>query len=308
MIILIWTIQLILTPVVSPLCIGIIKKVKARLQNRRGASIFQPYKDLWKLLHKDEVISSNASWIFYYAPFIIFAVTIVVGASIPLFAAFLNNTLTGDMLVIVYALAIGAFFLALAGMDTGGAFGGFGSSREMTLSALAEGGLIFSLLTVALISGSTNLFAISSSGVFAQDQHFLSALLALCGFFIVLLAETGRFPYDNPDTHLELTMIHEAIILEYSGKRLALMEWASANKLLIFIALGVNLFFPLGLADNGGVDAILIGMAAFMVKIFICCLIIALIESSMAKFRFFRLPDLLLVSFILNVVALSLIQ
>ena len=306
MTIFIWTIQFIFIPVVSPLCIGIIKKIKARLQNREGASIFQPYKDLWKLLHKDEVISRDASWIFYSAPFIVFAITIVVGASIPLFGSFFNNTLTGDMLIIVYALAISTFFLALAGMDTGSAFGGFGSSREMTLSALAEGGLIFSLLTVALINGTTNLFAISGS-IFGQGQHFLSVLLAFSGFFIVLLAETARFPYDNPDTHLELTMIHEAMILEYSGKRLALMEWASANKLLIFFAMGANLFFPSGLAQNAYADAIILGIVIFMVKIFIFCLAIALIESSMAKFRFFRLPDLLLISFILNVVAIGLI-
>jgi len=306
MTIFIWTIQFIFIPVVSPLCVGIIKKIKARLQNREGASIFQPYKDLWKLLHKDEVISRDASWIFYSAPFIVFAITIVVGASIPLFGSFFNNTLTGDMLIIVYALAISTFFLALAGMDTGSAFGGFGSSREMTLSALAEGGLIFSLLTVALINGTTNLFAISGS-MFGQGQHFLSVLLAFSGFFIVLLAETARFPYDNPDTHLELTMIHEAMILEYSGKRLALMEWASANKLLIFFALGANLFFPSGLAQNAYADAIILGIVIFMVKIFIFCLAIALIESSMAKFRFFRLPDLLLISFILNVVAIGLI-
>ena len=306
MTIFIWTIQFIFIPVVSPLCVGIIKKIKARLQNREGASIFQPYKDLWKLLHKDEVISRDASWIFYSAPFIVFAITIVVGASIPLFGSFFNNTLTGDMLIIVYALAISTFFLALAGMDTGSAFGGFGSSREMTLSALAEGGLIFSLLTVALINGTTNLFAISGS-IFGQGQHFLSVLLAFSGFFIVLLAETARFPYDNPDTHLELTMIHEAMILEYSGKRLALMEWASANKLLIFFAMGANLFFPSGLAQNAYADAIILGIVIFMVKIFIFCLAIALIESSMAKFRFFRLPDLLLISFILNVVAIGLI-
>ncbi|OIO31132.1 hypothetical protein AUJ77_00690 [Candidatus Nomurabacteria bacterium CG1_02_43_90] len=306
MTIFIWTIQFIFIPVVSPLCVGIIKKIKARLQNREGASIFQPYKDLWKLLHKDEVISRDASWIFSSAPFIIFSVTIVVGASIPIFEPFFNNTLTGDMLIIVYALAIGTFFLALSGMDTGSAFGGLGSSREMTLSALAEGGLIFSLLTVALISGTTNLFAISSS-IFGQGQHFLSVLLAFSGFFIVLLAETARFPYDNPDTHLELTMIHEAMILEYSGKRLALMEWASANKLLIFFALGANLFFPSGLAQNAYADAIILCIVIFMVKIFIFCLVIALIESSMAKFRFFRLPDLLLISFILNVVAIGLI-
>lgn len=306
MIIIFWTIQFVLVTVFSPLCVGVIKKIKAKLQNRVGASIFQPYRNLWKLFHKDEIISKDASWVFRYAPFIIFAVTLVVGASIPLFAAFLKNTLTGDMLVVVYTLAIGTFFLALAGLDTGSAFGGFGSSREMTLSALVEGGLIFSLLTIALISGTTNLFAISGSG--AHVQHFLPVLLAFIGFFIVLLAETARFPFDNPATHLELTMIHEAMILEYSGKRLALMEWASANKLFIFSALGANLFFPWGLVQNASINTLFLGIIFLLLKIFIFCLAIALIESSMAKFRFFRLPDLLLIAFILNVVALFLIQ
>lgn len=302
-----WTIQLLLVPVFSPLVIGVIRKIKARFQNRRGASIFQPYYDVWKLMHKDEIISADASWIFRHAPYVIFAVTLVVGGSIPLVASFLNNDYTSDMLAIVYMLALGTFFLALAGIDTGSAFGGFGSSREMTISALAEGGFIFSLLTLALISGSTNLFSISS---FISAPNLLSALpiiLAFLGFFIVLLAETSRFPFDNPSTHLELTMIHEAMILEYSGKRLALMEWAAANKLLIFIALAANLFFPWGIAQNLSFGPVVFAVFVFVVKVMLFSLAIAMIESTIAKLRFFRLPDLLIVSFILNVVAIGLI-
>lgn len=302
-----WVVQFIFVPLASPLCIGIIRKIKARLQNRQGASLFQPYQDLWKLFHKDEIISHDASWIFRFAPFIVFSVTIIVGASIPLFASFLKNSLTGDMLMIVYTLSIGTFFLALAGIDVGGAFGGFGSSREMTVSALAEGGLIFSLLTTALVSHSSNLFTISSINSVIYSQSFLPLILAFGGFFIILLAETARFPFDNPATHLELTMIHEAMILEYSGKRLALMEWAAANKFLIFSAIGANLFFPFGIAQNADFGAIIIGVIAFIVKVFIMCLAVGLIESSIAKSRFFRLPDLLLISFILNVVAIFLI-
>jgi len=303
----VWILQFILTPALSPLCIGVIKKMKARFQNRVGASIFQPYRDLWKLLHKDETMSRDASWIFRFAPYIVFTVTLVVGASIPLFALFPSHIMSSDMLMIIYALAIGTFFLALAGLDTGGAFGGFGSSREMTLSALAEGGFVFSLLTIALMSGTTNVFSIAGSGVLAQGQYVLPVFLAFIGFFIVLLAETARFPYDNPATHLELTMIHEAMILEYSGKRLALMEWASANKLLIFSAMGANLFFPFGFAVSVDPQAIIMGIAILFMKLFVFCFVITLIESSMAKFRFFRLPDLLLISFILNAVALGLI-
>jgi formate hydrogenlyase subunit 4 len=301
-----WIVQLTLIPLASPLFIGIIKKLKAQFQNRQGASILQPYSDLWKLMHKDEIISGDASFIFRIAPFIIFSVTIVVGASIPLFASYLKNG-TGDILMIVYALAIGTFFLALAGIDIGGPFGGFGASREMTISALAEGGFIFSLVTIALINHSSNVFTISSANLLAHSQFFLPLILAFGGFFIVLLAETARYPFDNPATHLELTMIHEAMILEYSGKRLALIEWAAANKFLIFCSLAGNLFFPLGLATHANLESLLIGIIAFMIKNSIFCLVIAIIESSIAKSRFFRLPDLLMISFILNIIAIGLI-
>ncbi len=308
MTLLIWIIQLILAPAASPLCVGFIRKIKAKFQNRQGASVFQPYRDLWKLMHKDEVVSKDASWIFRIAPVIVFAVTLTVGASIPLFASFLRNAWTSDLLAVVYTLAFGTFFLALAGMDAGSAFGGFGSSREMTVSALAEGGFIFSLLTVALVSGTSNLFAIAGAGLLGRGEYFLPIILAFAGFFIVLLAETARFPFDNPSTHLELTMIHEAMILEYSGKKLALMEWASANKLFIFAALGVNLFFPWGMAPNATAGAITAGILFFLIKVFAVCVVIAVIESSMAKYRFFRLPDLLMTAFILNIVAIGLLH
>ncbi|MDO8581935.1 MAG: NADH-quinone oxidoreductase subunit H [bacterium] len=303
-----WIIQSIFVPAVSPLVIGVIKKIKARFQNRQGASVLQPYRDLWKLFHKDEVVSRDASWIFRVAPFIVFAITLVVGASIPLVTLFLGNTYTSDIVVIIYTMAIGTFFLALAGMDVGGAFGGFGSSREMTVSALAEGGFIFSLLTLALVSGTTNIFSIAAT---IADLHITLLLplgFAFAGFFIVLLAETARFPFDNPATHLELTMIHEAMLLEYSGKRLALMEWASANKLLIFIALASNLFFPWGIAQTLSLSALALGISVFLGKILIFCFVIAVIESSIAKLRFFRLPDVLIVSFVLSAIAISLIQ
>lgn len=308
MLIIILIIQLLVVPMVSPLGIGLIKKIKAKLQNRQGASVFQPYKDLWKLLHKDEIISADASWIFRYAPFIIFTVTLIVGASIPIFASFPRHTVSSDMLVIIYTLSIGTFFIALAGMDTGSAFGGFGSSREMTLSALAEGGLVFSLLTLALLAGTTNLFQISQTITASYGRSLLPVLLAFSGFSIVLLSETTRFPFDNPATHLELTMIHEAMIVEYSGKRLALMEWASANKLLIFASLGANLFFPWGIAHNASIYAISIGVVTFSIKMAALYTTIAIIESSIAKFRFFRLPDLLIISFVLNVIAIGLTQ
>lgn len=307
MTVLIWLLQIIFVPLVSPLCLGIIKKTKAKFQNRQGASIFQPYYDLWKLFNKDEIISRDASWIFRLAPAIIFSVTIIVAASIPQFTSFLANNYTGDMLFIIYALAIGTFFLALAGMDIGSAFGGFGSSREMTVSALAEGGFVMSLLTIALISGTSNLSAMPATSSSLHGQHLLSFLLAGSAFTLILLAENCRFPFDNPATHLELTMIHEAMILEYSGKKLALLEWASFNKLVLFMILGINVFFPLGIAPVATLNALGVAIASLLLKILVLCFAVAFIESTIAKYRLFRLPGFLMLSFILNIVAISLI-
>jgi formate hydrogenlyase subunit 4 len=307
MTVIIWIIQLLLVPAISPLCIGIVRKIKARFQNRVGASIFQPYRDLRKLLGKDEVISEDASWIFKFAPYLIFSVTLILGASIPLFTSVFSDNLLSDLLVIIYLIALSTFFLALAGMDVGSAFGGFGSSREMTVSALTEGGLMFSLLALAFLTHSTNLFVIAGNISSLSFSSFAPIILAFGAFIIALLAETARFPFDNPATHLELTMIHEAMILEYSGKRLALMEWAAANKFLIFLALGANLFFPWGMSSSADLSDISLAMVLFFIKVLAFCLFVAVLESSIAKFRFFRLPDLLFTSFILSVIAISLI-
>ncbi|OGY88066.1 MAG: hypothetical protein A2458_04515 [Candidatus Kerfeldbacteria bacterium RIFOXYC2_FULL_38_9] len=304
--IIIWTLQLILVPVLSPLFVGIVRKIKAHFQNRQGAGIFQPYRELWKLFHKDEVESEDASWIFRAAPYIIFAVTIVVGASIPIIGTFFASRLS-DLLTIVYCLALGTFFLALAGMDTGNAFGGSGSSREMTVAALTEAGLIFSILALAFLAHSTNLVTIVQTVSDLSLFSFTPIILAFVAFLIALLAESARFPFDNPATHLELTMIHEAMILEYSGKKLALIEWASANKFLIFLSLGVNLFFPWGSAASFTPGALLLGLAVFLLKVFLLSAGVAVLESSIAKYRFFRLQDILFTSFILSIIAISLI-
>ena len=303
----IFMLQIILVPAISPLCIGIVKKIKAKLQNRTGASIFQPYKDLWKLFHKDEVISKDASWIFKFAPYLIFSVTIILGASIPLFSTIFSGNLLSDLLVVVYLIAFITFFLALAGIDVGSAFGGFGSSREMTIAALTEGGLIFSMLAPAFSANSTNLFAIAGTISALSFFSFAPIILAFGAFVITMLAETARFPFDNPATHLELTMIHEAMILEYSGKRLALIEWTAANKFFIFLALGANLFFPWGISLSENPTNTMLALFLFLVKILILSVFVAILESSIAKFRFFRLPDLLLTSFILSVIAICLI-
>ncbi|MHB9052376.1 MAG: respiratory chain complex I subunit 1 family protein [Thermoleophilia bacterium] len=295
-------------PALSPFFIGLTRRIKARLQGRAGATSFQPYRDLWKLLHKDEVVSEDASWLFLAAPYLIFATTLVIGASVPLVSTALVNSYSGDFLVVVYLVALGTFLLALAGIDTGGAFGGFGSSREMLVAALTEGGLILSLVTLALVSGSTNLAAMSQTVGSLPFSAYLPVGLAFISFSIAMLAETCRYPFDNPSTHLELTMIHEAMIIEYSGKRLALMEWGAANKYLIFITLGANLFFPRGIAGSLEAAPLALALVMLLVKAGVFCAAIAVIESSIAKLRIFRLPDLLFTSFVISAIAVGLVR
>lgn len=299
-----WIIQLTIIPLMSPLVIGTIRKIKAQYARRQGASVFQPYRDLIKLFHKDEVISSDASWVFTLAPYIIFSITLILASSIPQITLLTPNFLMSDIVFFIYLIALGIFFLALAGMDVGSAFGGFGSSREVTLAALTEAGLLFSLLVLVLISGTTNFFGISAVLLGQGSSVMISLLFAGSGFFIALLAESARFPFDNPATHLELTMVHEAMILEYSGKRLALIEWAAANKLLIFMTILTSVFYPFGIATAFTLSAITYAIGLYLVKLFILCFVIATLESTIAKFRFFRLPDLLAVSFILSIIGL----
>ncbi len=301
-----WIIQILLVPVLAPLGIGIANKIKARLQGRRGADIFQPYRNLRKLFRKDEVISRDASWVFRAAPFIIFGSTLIVGASIPLFSSALSAP-TSDLLMVVYLLGLGTFFLALAGMDTGSAFGGFGSSREMTISSIAEGVLIFSILPLVVLCGTTDLTAIAGNITSQYGQFIVPIVLALVGFLIAMLGEAKRYPFDNPDTHLELTMVHEAMLLEYSGKRLALMEWSAFSRMLIFAILAANLFFPVGIASTSSWTDVLIGVGALMGKTLAIYCGIAVLESVIAKFRYFRLHHVLFVGLILNIVAIGLV-
>lgn len=299
--------QAVFIPLASPLVIGVIRKMKAHLQNREGASVFQLYFDIVKLFHKDEVISEDTSFIFRGAPYIVFGVTILIGMSIPIFSLATTYAPAGDFLIIMYLFVLGTFFLALAGMDAGSGFGGFGSSREMMVSALAEGGLLFSLLIPSFAAGTTNVTMMVSTLQGFSVTQLLPIFIGFLAFFIALLAENARFPVDNPATHLELTMIHEAMLLEYSGKRLALMEWAAANKLLIFMALGGGLFFPFGISDTFELTSLAIALAAFIVKVGLFTTAIALIESTIAKFRIFRVPDLLFTSLVLGMIALGII-
>ena len=299
--------QSLLIPAFSPLVVGVIRKIKARFQNREGASVFQPYRDLWKLFNKDEVISENASWIFMYTPYLLFALTIAISFGVPTISTDASSLYLGDFLVFVYLIAFGAFFLALSGLDTSSAFGGMGSSREMTVAALTEGGFIFSLFSVSLLTGKSDFSSmINVLSSMPASEIIAPVLIAFIAFYIVLLAECARYPFDNPATHLELTMIHEAMILEYSGKRLALIEWAAANKLLIFISLAVNVFFPWQVANSSEIVPVVASLIFFAIKVFILAASVAVLESSIAKLRFFRLPDLLMTSLVLGMISIVL--
>lgn len=291
----------------APLFVGIIRKSKASLQGRQGASVLQPYGDLSKLFKKDEVISPDASWVFRIAPYIIFGATMVALSGLPLLFAG-ESTSFGNMFVFVYMLAVATFFTALAGMDTGSSFGGFGSSREMSLSALAEAALVFSLAPLALSAHSGNFGEITKALLAAPAIDFLPVCIAFAAFWVALLTENARVPVDNPTTHLELTMIHEAMILEYSGKRLALIEWASYTKLLGFVILGANLFFPWGLLSSGaGTGIEIVGaICALLSKVLLFALGIALLESVIAKLRIFRVPSFIATAFVLGAVAIAL--
>jgi len=297
--------QIALVLFLSPLITGFSRTMKARLQTRRGAGIWQPYRDLGKLLRKGMVIPDTASWIFAATPYVLFTTTLLAGLLIPTISAQAPLSAFGGVLAVVYLLALGRFFLALGGLDTGSSFGGMGSSREMTISAIAEPALMLAVFTVAIGGGSTNLSTVAQAAL-GQSWRFLapSQMLAFAALFIVLIAETGRIPVDNPATHLELTMIHEAMILEYSGPYLALIEWSAAMKQLVLMTLLVNVFFPFGLSPGWSQVSTLLSLVLFSAKLLLLAAAVVLVETTNAKLRLFRVPELLTVAFILSAMAL----
>ena len=297
--------QLALLLALAPLVSGLIKTLKARLQMRRGPGLLQPARDIYKLLQKGMVVPDTASWLFSATPPIVFVSTLLAGLMVPMVAAETPIGLFGGVLAVVYLLGLGRFFLALGGLDTGSSFGGLGSSREMTISALAEPTLMLAVFTVAIGAGSTSLAEMAKAAI-GQQWRFLapSQMLAFAALFIVLIAETGRIPVDNPATHLELTMIHEAMILEYSGPWLALVEWGASIKQLLLMTLLINVFWPFGLSATwsaGGIAASLFWLALKLVML--SCAIV-LVETANAKMRLFRVPELMTVAFTLGALAL----
>jgi len=290
---------------IAPLLKTVIKKMKARLQNRQGPPLFQGYYDLAKLLRKESVRSETASWVFVAGPRVYFGAAVAATSLVPVLFAAAPLEATGGVLLLVGTFALGRFALASAALDTGSAFGGMGSSRDMTIAALAEPALMLGLFTSALAAGSLNLGSLVRTGLQHGIALHPSDLLAFAGLFIIVIAETGRIPVDNPATHLELTMIHEAMVLEYAGPDLALVEWASAVKEVLYLTLLVDLFLPAGIATSFAPAAIIVALLAWIVKLSLLAMAVTITESANAKLRLFRVPELVAISLGLAFLALT---
>lgn len=296
--------QMSIVVLLAPMLTGLVRLFKARLLRRRGPSPIQPYRDLIRLLRKEAVIAENASWLFRAAPYLIFAATWVAAALIPTFATDLVFSWTADLIAIIALLGSARFFLALAGMDVGTSFGGIGSSREVMIATLAEPSMLLIIFTLALVAGSTQLSSIAAFMTSPQVGLRVSLAIALIALIMVAIAENARIPVDNPATHLELTMVHEAMVLEYSGRHLAMIELAASLKLLLYISLIACLFVPWKLADLGaGPLAYLVGLAAYLAKLAAGGALLALFETATAKMRVFRVPDFLGAALMLGLLA-----
>jgi formate hydrogenlyase subunit 4 len=278
----------------APLLTGFVRKVNARLLRRQGPSVLQPYRDLLRLLRKEAILADSTSWLFRAAPYLIFAATWVAAALVPTFAAGLLFSWSADLIAIVALLGSARFFLALAGLDAGTSFGGIGASREVMIASLAEPAMIMIVFTLALLAGTTQLSTIAGFMLESNVGLRVSLGLALVALIMVAIAENARIPVDNPATHLELTMVHEAMVLEYSGRHLAMIEAAASLKLLLYVSLLGCVFLPWGIAaNNGGILAYSVGAAAYVAKLALGGVLLAVFETSIAKMRVFRVPEFL---------------
>ncbi|WP_298327556.1 NADH-quinone oxidoreductase subunit H [Haloactinopolyspora sp.] len=288
----------------APLLIGVMRQVRARLEGRVGAGVGQPWRDLRKLMRKEPLSPRGTSEVFRIAPLILVATTLIVAAVVPLVTTASPLDSAADLFAVVALLTLGAVALALAGIDTGTAFGGMGASREMTIVALVEPTLLLAVLAVSVRVGSTNLSQIVTSTL-DDPARVISpvTVLAATALAVAIIAETGRLPVDNPSTHLELTMVHEAMVLEYAGPDLALVEWASAMRLTVFLGLFAGLFAPWGIATSGSVAALAVALVVFMIKVAVLGVALAAGEVFLAKLRLFRVPELLAGSFVFALLA-----
>jgi formate hydrogenlyase subunit 4 len=296
--------QMALVLLLAPLLTGVTRKLRARLLRRRGAGLLQPYRDLLRLMRKEAVLAHNASWLFRVAPYLIFSATWVAAALVPTFATGLEFSWSADLIAIIALLGSARFFQALAGMDVGTSFGGIGSSREMMIASLAEPALLMTVFTISLVAGSTQLSTVAAFMASPEIGLRISLGLALVALIMIALAENARIPIDNPTTHLELTMVHEAMVLEYSARHLAMIEFSSALKLLLYMSLIAAVFLPQGLAPAGaGLAAYLIGGVAYVTKLGLSAMFLAFVEVSVAKMRVFRVPDFLGAALMLGLLA-----
>ena len=297
---------LALTVLLAPMLTGWVNQCRAWLQNRSGPGLLQPYRVLAKLFSKEVVLAHNASPLFRGAPYLIFGCLALAAAIVPKIGTDLPLNAAADAIALVGLLALARLFTALAGMDVGTAFGTLGARREMLVGFLAEPALLMVLFTASLISGSTSLATIVE--VLAHREFVIYPSLAFAGvaFTMVSLAENARIPVDNPATHLELTMIHEAMVLEYSGRHLALIEWAASLKLLVYSCIGLALFFPFGIAARGDWVGLLLALPVLAAKLAVGGFLLALIETLSAKMRIFRAPEFLATAFLLAVLAMLL--
>jgi formate hydrogenlyase subunit 4 len=288
----------------APLLAGWLKRLKCGLQNRRAPSLFQPYRDLRKLWRKEPVVAQPASWIFKATPYIVLASTVLAAAIVPMISVNLPTAKIADVVVLIGFFALGRFFLVLAGMDIGTAFGGMGSSREMTVSSMAEPAMLMAVFTLAMSASTTNLSEamnyVLNTGLVLRP----SFVFALLGLMLVAVAETGRIPVDNPATHLELTMIHEAMILEYSGRYLGMIEWASQIKLMLYGVLITNTFFPWGIAREFSPRALGFGVLALSLKLIVLTVLLSLSEALLAKMRLFRVREFLSFAYLLSLLGM----
>jgi formate hydrogenlyase subunit 4 len=296
--------QMLLVLLLSPLLTGLVRKVKARLLRRRGPPLLQPYRDLIRLLRKEVVLAETASWLFRVIPYIIFAGTWVAASLVPTFRGGLLFSWSADLIAIIALLGSARFFLALAGLDVGTAFGGIGSSREVMIASLAEPAMLMIVFTLALIAGSTQLTTMAAFMLSSGVGLRVSLGLALIALIIVAIAENARIPVDNPATHLELTMVHEAMVLEYSGRHLALIDLASELKLLLYVSLVACLFVPWGIASPPATpQELAIGIGSYAAKLAVCGFLLAVFETAIAKMRVFRVPQFLGAALMLGLLA-----
>jgi formate hydrogenlyase subunit 4 len=299
-------VQMLVVLATAPLLTGFVRKVKARALGRKGPPLVQPYRDLRRLMRKEAVVAENASWLFRATPYLVFASTWVAASLVPTFASGLLFSWSADLIAIIALLGSARFFLALAGMDVGTSFGGIGSSREVMIASLAEPAMIMIVFTLALVAGSTQLSTIAATFAGSQVGLRVSLGLALIALVLVALTENGRMPVDNPATHLELTMVHEAMVLEYSGRHLAVLELASSLKLLLYLSVIACVFVPWGI-EAATPAAIAFGFVAWAAKLFVGGSLLALFEASIAKMRVFRVSDFMGVGLMLGLLAVLLL-